>query len=344
MNKLQSISRPDCREVSQVKCTIIIVAFNCWNHLFPCLDALQAQSVSEFRTIVVDNGDAIVAQLERIKSYKNTSYIKSGSNLGFAAGNNHGLDNVGNAEWVMLLNPDTLPAPDWLEKMLVATVQYPDFSFFGARLLQAQNPALLDGDGDCYHVSGLPWRSGMGLSAAKASVTPRETFAPCAAAALYRSNALREVGGFDEDFFCYMEDVDLGFRLRLAGHRCLSVPDAKVLHVGSATTGKRSPFYIYHGQRNLIWTYVKNMPGVLFWLFLPLHVALNIVGVLRYALSGQSGTVLQAKRDAIKGLPKIWQKRQAIQKTRVASLADILKNLDKRLVPGLGRAMNSLWK
>jgi GT2 family glycosyltransferase len=308
------------------------------------LEALQVQTVSGFRTIIVDNGDANHGQLERAESYQNTTYIKSESNLGFAAGNNCGLDNVGDAEWVMLLNPDTVPAPDWMEKMLAATVQYPDFSFFGARLLQAQNPALLDGDGDCYHVSGLPWRSGMGLPAAQASATPRETFAPCAAAALYRSSALREVGGFDEDFFCYMEDVDLGFRLRLVGHRCLTVPDAKVLHVGSATTGKRSPFYIYHGQRNLFWAYVKNMPGVLFWLFLPLHVALNIVGVLRYALSGQLGIVWRAKHDAIKALPKIWKKRREIQKARVASLSSILKILDKRPVPGLDRAMNSLWK
>lgn len=344
MNRQKSILNPDGREVSPAKCTIVIVAYNCWGHLFSCLEALRVQTVSGFRTIIVDNGDANAGQLERAESYKNTTYIKSGSNLGFAAGNNRGLDNIGDAEWVMLLNPDTVPAPDWLGKMLAATMQYPDFSFFGARLLQAQAPALLDGDGDCYHVGGLPWRSGMGLPAAQAQTTPREIFAPCAAAALYRSSVLREVSGFDEDFFCYMEDVDLGFRIRLAGHRCLNVPDAKVLHVGSAITGKRSPFYIYHGQRNLVWTYVKNMPGVLFWLFLPLHVVLNVMGVLRYALSGQLGIVWRAKRDAINALPKIWKKRRAIQGARVASLSSILKILDKRLVPGLDRAMSSLWK
>lgn len=344
MNRLQAISNLGVREVSPAKCTIIIVAYNCWDHIFRCLEALKAQTVSGFRIVVVDNGEAIPTQLERVKSYQNITYINSGSNLGFAAGNNCGLENVGSAEWVMLLNPDTVSAADFLEKMLAATVEFPNFSFFGARLLQAKNPALLDGDGDCYHVSGLPWRSGMGLPAPQPSARAREIFAPCAAAALYRSSALREVGGFDEDFFCYVEDVDLGFRLRLAGHRCLTVTDAKVLHVGSATTVKRSPFYIYHGQRNLIWTYVKNMPGMLFWLFLPLHVALNIAGVLRYALVGEFRVVWRAKCDAIKALPKMWQKRQVIQKDRVASLCNILKILDKHIVPGNDRAINSLWK
>lgn len=340
-----TVSLPRARlEALSSRCVIIIVTWNCWELLFRCLNALDGQTLMNFQIIVVNNGEAMPEQVKLARRYRNVVFQQSSVNLGFAAGNNWGMDLAGDAEWVMLLNPDTVPAPDWLEKMLTATVQYPGFSFFGARLLQAKDPALLDGDGDCYHASGLPWRSGMGLSVAHAPTTPREIFAPCAAAALYQGSSLREVGGFDEDFFCYMEDVDLGFRLRLAGHRCLTVPDAEVLHVGSATTGKRSPFYVYHGQRNLVWVYVKNMPGLLFWLFLPLHVALNIAGVLRYALSGQFEVVLRAKYDAVKALPNMWQKRREIQKTRRASVTKILKVLDRRPVPGLGRAISSLWK
>jgi len=331
-------------EALSTSCVIIIVAWNCWELLFHCLDSLEAQTLTNFRTIVVNNGDDMPEQAQLLERYRNVMFQQSLSNLGFATGNNRGIDLAGEAQWIMLLNPDTVPAPDLLEKMLAATVRYPEYSFFGARLLQAQDASLLDGDGDSYHASGLPWRSGMGLPAALAPIAPREIFAPCAAAALYQRGALCEAGGFDEDFFCYMEDVDLGFRLRLAGYRCLTVPEAEVLHVGSATTGKRSPFYIYYGQRNLVWTYFKNMPGILFWLFLPLHVALNIAGVLRYALSGQFQVVWRAKYDAIQALPKMWKKRREIQKTRRASLTEILKVLDKRPVPGLGRAMSSLWK
>jgi GT2 family glycosyltransferase len=325
-------------------CAVIIVTWNCWEHLYRCLNGLELQTCRDFRIIVVDNGDACSEQVDRLQQYENLTYLKSPSNLGFAAGNNRGLELIQDAKWVVLLNPDTLPAFDWFEKMMEAAVRYPDFDIFGSRLLQVSNPAILDGDGDCYHISGFAWRNGMGLLAKNKHVEPWEIFSPCAAAALYQADVLKQVGGFDEDFFCYMEDIDLGFRLRLAGYRCLTVPDAEVLHVGSGTTGKRSPFYIYYGQRNLVWAYVKNMPGILFWLFLPLHVALNIAGILRYALCGQLGVILRAKYDAVKGLPKIWKKRREIQKARVISLLQILKVLDKRPVPGLGRAVSSLWK
>jgi GT2 family glycosyltransferase len=335
---------PDYAQLESLstRCTILIVTWNCWDLLLRCLNALEEQTLTGFSVVVINNGEASPQQAVAVQGYRNTVFQQSPFNLGFAAGNNRGLDSASDAEWIMLLNPDTVPAPDWVEKMLAATVHYPNFSCFGARLVQMQDPSLLDGDGDCYHISGLAWRSGMGLPVKQEQ--PREIFSPCAAAALYKMEALKQVGGFDEDFFCYMEDVDLGFRLRLAGYRCLTVPDAQVLHVGSATTGKRSPFYVYHGQRNLMWTYVKNMPGILFWLFLPLHVAINLAGILRYALTGQLKNILRAKVDAIKGIPSMWHKRRAIQQARRVSLRQLLKVIDKHPLPGIERAINSWWK
>ena len=91
-------------------------------------------------------------------------------------------------------------------------------------------------------------------------------------------------GGLDEDFFCYMEDIDLAFRLRLLGWECLHVPRAVCRHVGSAITGRRSDFSVYHGQRNIVWVFVKNMPPPLFALLLPLHVLLNAAAWFRVAL------------------------------------------------------------
>jgi len=98
-------------------------------------------------------------------------------------------------------------------------------------------------------------------------------------------------------------------------------------------TGRRSDFSVYHGHRNLVWAFVKNMPGVLFWLLLPLHVALNLVSVIWFALRGQGAVILRAKRDALLGLPKMWRKRQQVQKTRVAPIRDVWQVLDKRLLP-----------
>jgi len=107
-----------------------------------------------------------------------------------------------------------------------------------------------------------------------------------------------------------------------------------VHHVGSGTTGgKHSDFALYHGHRNLVWTFVKDVPGLLFWLLLPLHVTLNLVSIVWFALRGQGRVILKAKRDALFGLPKMWRKRQAIQSTRIATVREIWRVMDKRIIP-----------
>ena len=130
---------------------------------------------------------------------------------------------------------------------------------------------LLDGTGDVYHVSGRAWRRDWGRPAKDAGST-LPILGACAAAALFSREAMLLAGGFDEDFFCFYEDVDLSFRLRLLGYAGRYVPAAVARHVGSASTGSHSDFCVYHAHRNLVWTYVINMPCALFWLYLPQHV------------------------------------------------------------------------
>jgi hypothetical protein len=107
-----------------------------------------------------------------------------------------------------------------------------------------------------------------------------------------------------------------------------------VYHVGSGTTGgQHSDFALYHGHRNLVWTFVKDMPGMLFWLMLPLHVVMNLVTILWFASKGRGGVILRAKRDALLGLPKIWRKRRAVQSTRMATVHEMWRLMDKQIVP-----------
>ena len=173
--------------------------------------------------------------------------------------------------WIVLLNPDAFPEPDWLECLVAAAERHSEFSFFGCRMLLADTPELLDGTGDVHHVSGMCWRRDYRVPTALGVAEADEIFGPCAAAALYSRRALDEVGGFDEAYFCYHEDVDLAFRLRLRGHRCRYVPEAVVRHVSSGIAGVRSDFATYHGERNLVWTYFKDTPAVLFWSYLPMR-------------------------------------------------------------------------
>jgi GT2 family glycosyltransferase len=157
----------------------------------------------------------------------------------------------------------------------------------------------------------------------------KEIFSPCAAAALYRKAAVDGIGGFDEDFLCYGEDVDLGFRLRLAGHPSRLVSEAVVLHEGGGSSGgRRSDFTAYHGHRNMVWVYVKNMPGLLFWLLLPLHLLANLASMVILALRGQGGIAWKAKRDALRRLPAMWKKRATRHEETGA----------------IWRAMSKIWK
>ena len=312
------------------KVSVIVVNWNGEHFLLRCLTALLAQTVTPYEIILLDNASTD-GSLETARRFPSVRLLAQNSNTGFARGNNLAINAAAaGSEWIALLNPDAFPEPRWLEECLLSAQRNPQFDIFGSKLVNASAPLLLDGAGDAYHVSGLVWRMGHGTPASALQGSEYEVFSPCAAAALYRRSALLEVGGFDEDFFCYVEDVDLGFRLRLAGYRCLYVPKSVVHHVGSGTTGgKNSDFSVYHGHRNLMWTFVKDMPGLLFWLLLPLHLVLNLVSIVWFAFRGQGGVVWRAKRDALLGLPKMWRKRQHIQKTRVASIAEVWRQLNK---------------
>lgn len=292
----------------------------------------MAQTVQPYEIILVDNASSD-GSIKIVRRFPLVRLIALDQNSGFARGNNLAIKAASTAsEWIALINPDAFADPCWLEAMLVAAERYPCFDMFASKLVNASNPTLLDGEGDAYLVSGKPSRIGHGMPVSGAIEQEREVFSPCAAAALYRRIAVLEAGGFDEDYFCYVEDVDLGFRLRLSGYRCLYVPQSVAHHVGSGSTGgQHSDFSVYHGHRNLVWTYVKNMPGWLLWACLPLHLVLNFVAVLVFVLRGQGNVILRAKRDAFLGLPKMWRKRKKIQRDRVA-VSEILRMLDIRMI------------
>lgn len=312
--------------------SVIIVCWNSGSLLAQCLESLLAQTVRPNAILVIDNA-SVDNSAEIGESFPEVTVHRMPTNLGFAAANNYAIDRCSTA-YVALLNPDAFPEPDWLESLLKAAKCHPEAASFGSRQVSAENSQVLDGVGDVYHVTGLAWRRGYGEIQAQQYLQQSRIFAPCAAAALYRRDALLLVGKFDEDYFCYMEDVDLGFRLRLAGFSALYIPDAVVRHVGSAFTGVRSAFSVYHGHRNMVWTFIKNVPGILLWILIPGHLLLNLVMVLMLGLRGQGGIALKAKKDAFHGLHKMWRKRTEIQHMRVAGIWEIFKAMDKSILLG----------
>lgn len=302
---------------------VVIVNYNGGSFLARTLRALQAQTFRDFRVVVVDNASTDASLESLPQGDIPVEIVRAERNLGFAGGNNLAIRQHVRAEWLALLNPDAFPRPDWLQALLAAAYAYPDYHFFGSRLLDAADSRRLDGIGDVYHVSGLYWREGHRQPDGPSYGEGREIFGPCAAAALYSTRAVLEAGAFDEDFFCYGEDIDLAFRLRLLGHRCRYVPEAVIEHIGSGVTGVRSDFQLYHGHRNLPWVYVKNMPGWSFWAYLPYHLFLNLSSLVVFTLRGRGRPLWRAKRDALVGLPRAWAKRREIQARRVVSTASL---------------------
>ena len=125
------------------------------------------------------------------------------------------------------------------------------------------------------------------------------------------------LGGLDERFFCYVEDVDLGFRLQLAGRPCCYVADAVVHHLGSASSGVGSDFAVYHGHRNLEWLFLKNMPAPLLWRYLPLHLVTWPLLLVWFTARGRGWSFVRAKWDAVRGMGEAWRARTAVQALRV---------------------------
>lgn len=312
--------------------TVAIVFFDGLEDLRHCLQCLACQILKPLRILVVDNSEAGLPS-DLCEPRSGAEILRASDNLGFASGNNLALSRAG-TKFFATLNADAFPEPEWLEALVEAARSHPEAAAFGSLQIQHENPTLADGIGDQYHLSGLAWRRGYLCELAALDLTPRPIFSPCGAAAFFRTAELQAIGGFDEDFFCYCEDLDAGFRLWLAGHACRIVPKAVVRHRGAGSTGDiHSDFAVYHGHRNLVWVYLKNMPGIFLWLFLPVHLLLNLLIVQVVSQRGQGDVIRQAKWDALSDVARIWDKRLAIQSRREASLLQIWRVLDKSLPP-----------
>ena len=297
--------------------TIVIPNLNGREMLGPCLRALRGQSFGDFEVVVVDNGSTDGSARFLAQGFPEVRVIPLAENRGFSAAVNAGI-RASRSEYVTLLNNDTEPEPGWLEALVRAADAHPEAALFGSKLVDWRDRRFLDGAGDALRWSGLPYRLGHGELDRGQYDEPGFVFGACAAAALYRGSLFEEIGHFDEDFFAYCEDADVGFRAQLAGHRCFYVPGAVVYHVGSASTGgKRSPFATRLGTQNAINLVVKNVPAPLLPRFLPLFVAGQILRVVLTSLSASGARAnLQGLAGALRLLPRMLRKRKEVQKLR----------------------------
>jgi GT2 family glycosyltransferase len=216
--------------------TVVVPTLDADDALRQCLGALDAQTFRDFETVVVDNG--------------------RGPNLGFGGGVNRGARGR-TSEFVATINDDAVADPGWLAALVAAAESNPRAGMFASRVLL--DAGRLDSAGMLIARDGSSKQRGHGQPPSRFD-RAADVLCPSGCAAMYRRTAFDEAGGFDEDFFLYCEDTDLGLRLQWAGWSCDYVPDAVVMHRYSHTAGRVSPLKAYLVERNRLRVVAKNFP------------------------------------------------------------------------------------
>jgi GT2 family glycosyltransferase len=297
-------------------CSVIVVNWNGRHHLDTCLGALRRQSFSDFEVILVDNGSTD-GSTDHVREHHDwVNVVALPENRGFCGGSNEGIRRA-RGKYLALLNNDTEADPDWLRE-LVSGLERQEVGFCASQILFYDARTKIDSAGDEFAINGVAHKRGH-LEDSSGYSEPTEVFGACAAAAIYRRSMLDDIGILDEDFFLIFEDVDLSFRARSAGYRCVYVPTARVYHKTNASIGTYSHTYVYHGQRNLELVYLKNMPLPLLLKYLPVHLLYNLLALAFFAGHGRLWSFLQAKGSALRHLPSTLRKRRAIQSQRAIS-------------------------
>ena len=289
--------------------SVVVTNWNGQQWLSTCLGALGEQSYQGFEVIVVDNGSTDGSVEYLTESHPSVRVIANGSNLGFPAAVNQGI-RASEGAYVVTLNNDTSADPGWLAALVDAAESDSRVGMCASKMLFSESPQIINSTGICIDRAAIAWDRLVGERDDPAEKEPVEIFGPCTGAALYRREMLDEIGLFDDDFFIYLDDVDLAWRARLAGWRCLHVPTARILHHHSATMGEGSPFKNFLLGRNKVWLVLKNYPMPSGLLYLPL-VLLYDLGTLPYQqLVRGDWSAVRGRWQGLRTWRSAWQKRR----------------------------------
>ena len=240
--------------------SVIVVNWNGLDCVDPCLASLLRQTWPALEVIVVDNGSRDGSlELLRSRYGSRITLVESPVNLGFAGGNNLGI-RAAKGAYVALLNNDAVAEADWVGALVRAAEADEAVGMCASKILVLDGGGVIDSAGLLMSPDGIGRGRGRLERDGDAYARAEDALVPSGCAALYRRAMLDEIGLFDEDFFAYCEDSDLGLRGRLAGWRCRYVPDAVVHHAYSRSTAPYSTFKAFHVERNRCFVLLKCFP------------------------------------------------------------------------------------
>lgn len=317
---------------------MVIPTLSADRRLVECLDALGRQTRRDFEVVVVDNsGKGLVCAGEAGRW--GAAVLEPGRNVGFGAAINLAF-RQSRAPYIASLNDDAAPRAGWIEALLAAAEAHPEAGMFASQV-RFFGEEHLDSAGMVIYSDATSKQRGHLFPAGEFD-REEEVLLPSASAALYRRAMLEEIGLFDEDFFLYCEDTDLGLRARWAGWNCIYVPTAVVDHHYSHSAGRASALKAYYVERNRLFVAAKNFPAAILW-------RVPFATVARYwwharSMSLGRGTAAQFRREGNSGLrlgliavrahwnlfrhaPSLWKKRRERRSKSTISSAEFRRLL-----------------
>jgi len=317
--------------------SVVVVCFNGLEITHCCLDGLLLQDYHPKEIIVVDNGSQEDVESMVRRDYPEARFIRLDKNYGFAGGYNKGIEEA-HGDYIAVINNDAVAAPQWLRAMVKVAQKDAGIGAVASIIIDGNKPEVLDSCGVGIALDGMSRQLMRGQAPPLLGVQ-KEVLIPSGCACLFRADALKTVGLFDESFFAYCEDTDLGLRLRWAGFKTVVAPEALVTHYYSMTAGKYSLQKVFWVERNHFWLAIKNFPPLLliflpfvtFWRYLVQAYALLTRSGDLAGFTGQSNffrvaaAILKAYISALAGVPLMWRKRKLFLPKRQLSNFQMLR-------------------
>lgn len=321
--------------------SVVIPSWNGLEFLDACLTSLARQRFDDFEVIVVDNASDDGSVDFMRQHFPTVRVLALLENLGFAGAVNAGARSA-RGTYIAVLNSDTEVDPEWLAELVACLERHPRAASIASKVLRLDDDAVLDGAGDSMTRSLKAYRRGWGEVDRGQYDTEDEVFSASGTACLWRADVFRELGGFDASFFAYYDDVDLGFRARLAGYESWYAPRAVVGHVGHGTSQLSwRAFESLHSVRNRWATIVKDAPAS--WLLRNWHrlLAGEVMSISRALVNGDLRLHIQAYGQAGRLLAGWRGERRQIQSQRSVGYEE-LRQVAKRSLPPLGLSFRRL--
>ncbi|WP_346701875.1 glycosyltransferase family 2 protein [uncultured Alistipes sp.] len=313
---------------------IVILNWNGVDHLRRFLPSVVAAAPAGVEVVVADNGstDGSVAVLG--SEFPTVRIVRLDRNYGFAGGYNRALRQV-EADYYILLNSDVETPAGWLDPLLDTLERNPDVAVVSPKLISSEDRRLFEyagAAGGYIDWLGYPFCRGRILRTVEEDRgqydDARDLFWVSGAAFCCRADVFRALGGFDDDFFAHMEEIDLCWRMQLAGYRVRVVPESKVYHLGGGTLQTDSPSKVFYNHRNNLAMLYKCSSSGQRLLVSVLRPALDVLAALSYLVQGRADNfraVFRAWRDFLKWHPLLAEKRRAIQSSRKAGVRHIYR-------------------